>query len=80
MQVSTRAYYARTKQPETTEKTKENENYCQQHRPGQLILCIIPALMRNRLIDRLFKANVVQEFYYRYKACLAGQSMLLLTF
>ena len=25
MQVSTRAYYAWTKQPETTEKTKENE-------------------------------------------------------
>ena len=25
MQVSTRVYYARTKQPETTEKTKENE-------------------------------------------------------
>ena len=25
MQVSTHAYYARTKQPETTEKIKENE-------------------------------------------------------
>ena len=25
MQVSTRAYYAWTKQPETTEKTKDNE-------------------------------------------------------
>jgi len=45
-----------------------------QNRTRQLVLGIIPALMRNRLIDRLFKADAFQEFYYGYQACLAGQA------
>ena len=45
----------------------------QKHRTRQLVLGIIPALMRNRLVDRLFKADAIQEFYYGYKTCLAGQ-------